>query len=169
MEIVISESIYDLKLLDINQQEVDMAKYRGKVLLIVNVASYCGYTKQYKGLQKLYDQYNSQGFEILAFPCNQFGEQEPGTNEEIKEFCSNHYNITFKIMDKIDVNGENTSPIYRLIKSALNVNKLEWNFEKFVINRNGGIAQRFNSQTNPDSLSLVIKTYLDQHTFPTHV
>jgi len=156
-------SIYDLKLLDIYKQEVDISQYRGKFLLIVNVASYCGYTNQYVGLQKLYTKYKDKGLEILAFPCNQFGQQEPGTNKEIHQFCTENYGVTFKIMDKVDVNGIDASPIYKIIKSAVNIKEIQWNFGKFLINRQGGVEAFYNSGTTPERIGTLIQTYLDTH------
>ncbi len=109
------KSIYDISVKDINGKEISLSEYKGKVLLIVNVASKCGYTRQYSGLQDIYEKYKEKGFEILAFPCNDFGGQEPGTNEEIQEFCSANFNITFKLFDKIKVLGADKSPLYELL------------------------------------------------------
>ena len=109
------KNIKQVTVKDIDGKSVNLADYKGKVLLIVNVASYCGFTKQYSGLEQIYKQYKDNGFEILAFPCNQFGEQEPGTNEEIKNFCSSKFDVNFKLFDKIDVNGSNKSPLYSIL------------------------------------------------------
>lgn len=150
-------NISDISVRDINNNEVNLSDYKGKVLLIVNVASKCGYTKQYKGLQEIYDQYNEQGFEILAFPCNQFGGQEPGTNEEIEEFCSVNYGVTFKLFDKIDVNGKNRSPLYERLtnNSAVEKRDVKWNFEKFLIDKNGNVVKRFLTKVNPTSDAVI--------------
>lgn len=127
--------------------EKDMKDYKGKVVLVVNTASKCGFTPQYEDLQKLYEEYKDQGFEILAFPCNQFGNQEPGDNEEIRSFCKLNYDVTFPIFDKVDVNGENTHPIYKYlkenVKGLLNSKDIKWNFTKFLVDKNGDVVKRF--------------------------
>ena len=115
-----SNNISDITVKDMNGQDVHLSDYKGKVLLIVNVASECGFTPQYEGLEKIYKKYNAEGFEILAFPCNQFGGQEPGTNEEIKDFCTSKYGVTFKLFDKIEVNGKNRSPLYARLTENTN-------------------------------------------------
>lgn len=150
-------NISDITVLDMNNKEVKMSEYIGKVLLIVNVASKCGYTKQYKGLQEIYDKYNEQGFEILAFPCNQFGGQEPGTNEQIAEFCSANFGVTFKLFDKIEVNGPNRSPLYERLTSntAVESGDIRWNFEKFLIAKNGDVVARYSSKVEPTSSALI--------------
>jgi len=150
-------SIKDLTVTDMDGKEVKLADYKGKVLLIVNVASKCGYTPQYKGLEALYEKYKEKGFEILAFPCNDFGGQEPGTNEEIKTFCSSNYNVTFRLFDKIKVLTDQRSPLYdRLINNDLTEKgDVKWNFEKFLIDRDGNIAARFRSKITPESDELV--------------
>jgi len=142
---------------DIDGKDVKLADYNGKVLLIVNVASYCGYTKQYSGLEKIYKEYKDKGFEILAFPCNQFGEQEPGTNEEIKNFCSSKFDVTFRLFDKIDVNGDNKSPLYNILtdNSVTGKGDIKWNFEKFLIDKNGNVVARFPSKVEPTSEELI--------------
>ena len=139
--------------MSVRLQEVHLSDYKGKVLLIVNVASECGFTPQYEGLEKIYKKYNDKGFEILAFPCNQFGGQEPGTNEEIKNFCSSKYNVTFKLFDKIEVNGQNQSPLYEKLESNTNTDQgdVKWNFEKFLISKDGEIVARFRSKVTPES------------------
>jgi len=138
---------------DIDGKNVKLSDYKGKVLLIVNVASYCGYTKQYAGLEEIYKKYKDKGFEILAFPCNQFGEQEPGTNEEIKNFCSSKFDVTFKLFDKIDVNGKNQSPLFSILTDNEVTGKAEvkWNFEKFLIDKNGNVVARYLSKVDPKS------------------
>lgn len=146
-------SITDIIVKDINGSEVKLSNYKGKVLLIVNVASKCGFTPQYEGLQKIYEKYKDKGFEILAFPCNDFGGQEPGTNEEIKNFCSTNYNVTFKLFDKIKILGNERAPLYERLINSDNVEKgdVKWNFEKFLIDKNGNIRARFRSKVKPES------------------
>ncbi|MGQ9642775.1 MAG: glutathione peroxidase [Ignavibacterium sp.] len=153
----VKDNISSIKVKDIDGKDVNLSDYKDKVLLIVNVASYCGYTKQYAGLQDLYKNYKDKGFEILAFPCNQFGNQEPGTNEEIKNFCSSKYNVTFRLFDKIDVNGKNQSPLYSILTDNPVTGKgdIKWNFEKFIIGKNGKIIARFPSSVEPNSEKLV--------------
>lgn len=150
-------SINEIVLNDIDGKPIKLADYKGKVLLIVNVASYCGYTKQYTGLEKIYKEYKDKGFEILAFPCNQFGEQEPGTNEEIKNFCSSKFDVTFKLFDKIDVNGKNQSPLYAILtdNEVTGKSDIKWNFEKFLIDKNGNVVSRFSSKVEPTSKELI--------------
>jgi len=152
-----NNNINDITVEDMDGKDIKLADYKGNVLLIVNVASKCGYTKQYKGLQDIYDKYNSQGFEILAFPCNQFGGQEPGTNEEIAEFCSANFGVTFKLFDKIDVNGNNRSPLYERLtnNSAVDKGDIKWNFEKFLIAKNGEIVARYSTKVDPTSSELI--------------
>ena len=142
---------------DINGKPINLSDYKGKILLIVNVASYCGYTKQYAGLEEIYKKYKDKGFEILAFPCNQFGEQEPGTNEEIKNFCSSKFDVTFKLFDKIDVNGKDKSPLYSILTDNEVTGKadIKWNFEKFLIDKNGNVVARYTSKVEPNSEELI--------------
>ncbi|MEG8947631.1 glutathione peroxidase [Rosettibacter firmus] len=149
-------SIYDIVVKDIDGKEVSLSEFKGKVLLIVNVASKCGFTPQYEGLQKIYEKYRDKGFEILAFPCNDFGNQEPGTNEEIKEFCSTNYNVTFKLFDKIKILGNDKSELYKRLTNSDNVEKgeVKWNFEKFLIDKEGNIISRFRSKVDPESKEL---------------
>ena len=151
-----AESIYDVKLKDIDGKDVTLADCKGKALLIVNVASKCGYTKQYAGLEALYQKHKDQGLVVLGFPCNQFGGQEPGTNEEIKEFCSTKFNVTFPLFDKIDVNGKDRAPLYKLLagEGSPFPGNIKWNFNKFLIGRDGKILQRFESRVTPDSAEL---------------
>lgn len=146
-------NISDITVKDMNGKDVHLSDYKGKVLLIVNVASQCGFTPQYEGLEKIYKKYNEKGFEILAFPCNQFGEQEPGTNQEIKNFCSSKYGVTFKLFDKIEVNGKNRSPLYKKLTENTNTKQgdIKWNFEKFLIAKDGEIIARFRSAVTPES------------------
>ncbi len=162
-----NQNIYslNLSLLDIDKKPVKLSDYKGKVLLIVNVASKCGFTPQYEGLEKLYRKFKDKGFEILAFPCNQFGNQEPGTNEEIKNFCSTKYNVTFRLFDKIDVNGPNAHPLYKFLKEAkpglMGSKDIKWNFTKFLIDRNGNVVERYAPQTTPESIEKDIENLLN--------
>jgi glutathione peroxidase len=156
-EKVSMDNINDITVLDMNNKKVKLSDYNGKVLLIVNVASECGYTKQYAGLQEIYEKYNPQGFEILAFPCNDFGGQEPGTNEQIQNFCSSKFGVTFKLFDKIKVLGEDKSPLYeRLINNPVTEKgDVKWNFEKFLISKDGRIASRFRHKVEPTSKDII--------------
>lgn len=131
-----------------------LSDYKGKVLLIVNVASKCGYTKQYDGLQKIYEQYKDKGFEILAFPCNDFGGQEPGTNEEIESFCKTNYNVSFTLFDKIKVLGGEKSPLYTKLINFEPTGDISWNFEKFLVDKNGNVVGRYKSKVKPESEEL---------------
>ncbi len=174
---------YDFKVNKMNGQEVSMSDYKGKVVLVVNTATGCGFTPQYEGLQKLYDKYKEQGFEILDFPSNQFFEQAPGSNEEIVSFCQLTYGTTFKTFAKIDVNGENADPLYKFIKTeAQNAdedadsnglyNKLaelgfktsgddiKWNFTKFLVDRQGNVVERFAPTYEPEKLANAIEALL---------
>ena len=152
-----ASSIYDLKLKDIDGKDTSLQPQQGKVLLIVNVASKCGYTPQYAGLESLYKKYKDQGLVVLGFPCNQFGGQEPGTNEEIKQFCSSRYEVTFPLFDKIDVNGAHRAPLYSLLagQDSPVAGNIKWNFTKFLVGRDGKVLKRFESKTKPDSAELV--------------
>jgi len=151
-----NNNISTITVKDINGKEVKLSSYKGKVLLIVNVASYCGFTKQYSGLEEIYKKYKEKGFEILAFPCNQFGEQEPGSNEEIKNFCSSKFDVTFKLFDKVDVNGKDKSPLYSTLTDNEVTGKadVKWNFEKFLIDKNGNVVARYLSKVEPTSVEL---------------
>lgn len=152
-----AKSIYEFVVKDINGNDVELSTYKGKVLLIVNVASECGYTPQYEGLQTLYDKFKTEGFEILAFPCNDFGGQEPGTNEEIKEFCSANFGVTFKLFDKIKVLGDEKEPLYdKLINNpTTEQGDIKWNFEKFLISKKGEVTARYRSAVKPLSDEIV--------------
>lgn len=151
-----AQSLYDIKLKDIDGKDTSLAAYKGKAVLIVNVASKCGYTKQYAGLEATYQKYKDQGLVILGFPCNQFGGQEPGTNEEIKKFCSSKYSVTFPLFDKIEVNGANRHPLYVALagKDSPFPGDIKWNFNKFLVGKDGKILQRFDSKVTPDSEEL---------------
>ncbi len=183
--------IYDITVKDIDGSDVSLANYKGKVLLIVNVASKCGLTPQYEGLEALYLKYKDQGLEILAFPCNQFMGQEPGTNEEIQSFCSLNYNVTFPLFDKIDVNGENESPLYTYLKEQASfkgypegteefANRIDqihqktetgfdqgdairWNFGKFLVSKDGMTILRFEPIVSPNELEEAIQKMLEDN------
>ena len=148
-------TIYQFEAETIDGENISLKEYEGKVVLVVNVASKCGFTGQYDGLQKLYEKYKDRGFVVLGFPCNQFRNQEPGSNEDIKEFCSTTYGVTFPMFSKIDVNGENAHPLYKFLtseKGGLINDKIKWNFTKFLVDRNGKPVERFATPTKPASL-----------------
>jgi glutathione peroxidase len=183
-----TSGIYDITVKDMDGSDVSLASYKGKVLLIVNVASKCGLTPQYEGLEALYQKYKDQGLEILAFPCNQFLEQEPGTNEEIQSFCSLNYNVTFPLFDKIDVNGEAESPLYTYLKKEAPFkgypegteefaaklddihqktgtgfdqgDAIRWNFGKFLVSKDGKTILRFEPMVTPDMMEEAIQEFL---------
>ena len=148
--------IYDFTVNDIGGQPVKLDRYKNKVLLVVNTASKCGFTPQYKGLEALYRKYKDRGLEVLGFPCNQFGAQEPGNEQEIATFCETNYDVTFPMFSKVDVNGEGTSPVYRYLKSAkpglLGTEAIKWNFTKFLIDRDGNVVARFAPNDTPESI-----------------
>jgi len=148
-----SDSLYDIPLKDINGKETTLKPYQGKVLLIVNVASKCGFTSQYSGLESIYEKYKNQGLVVLGFPCNQFLGQEPGTSAEIQQFCTSKYNVTFPILEKIEVNGSGRHPLYEWLagKDSPQGGLIKWNFTKFLISREGKILDRFAPITTPDS------------------
>ncbi len=157
--------LYDLTLKDAKGAEVGLSEYKGKVLLIVNTATGCGFTPQYSGLQELYTKYQEQGFEILDFPCNQFGNQAPGTNEEIGSFCMSRFAITFRQFDKIEVNGEKENPLYTWLKSqkgGLGGTNIKWNFTKFLINRKGEVIARYAPTTTPAAIAKDIAKLLEE-------
>ena len=145
------KSIYDFSVKDIDHEEISLEKFKGKTLLIVNVASRCGFTSQYTGLQSLYEKYKDKGFEILAFPCNQFGSQEKGTNDEIKEFCSTEYNVSFTLFDKIEVIGDNASPLFKKLTQDAG-REIQWNFTKYLINKDGDFIRGFGTQKKPEEI-----------------
>ena len=149
-------SLYDLSARDIDGRDVKFDPFRGKVLLIVNVASECGYTPQYEGLQALFKQYESRGLVVLGFPCNQFGQQEPGTNAEIKSFCSSTYRVTFPLFEKIDVNGDKRHPLFALLagKDSPFPGNIKWNFNKFLVGRDGNLLKCFGADVEPESVEL---------------
>ncbi|MBL1214773.1 MAG: glutathione peroxidase [Ignavibacteriae bacterium] len=148
-----SGNVHGISVLDAENKTVKLAEYKDRVLLIVNVASECGYTPQYKGLQVIYEKYKDDGFEILAFPCNDFGGQEPGTMKEIQNFCSANYDVTFKLFNKIKVLGDEKSELYKVLTNNKNVEQgdIKWNFEKFIISKSGDVVERFRSKVEPES------------------
>jgi len=148
-----AESIYDIPLKDIDGNATSLKPYQGKVMLIVNVASKCGFTPQYTALEAIYQKYKDQGLVVLGFPCNQFAHQEPGTDLEIKQFCTSKYDVTFPMFDKIEVNGPDRNPLYVLLagKDSPFPGDIGWNFTKFLVGRDGKILNRFNSPVKPDS------------------
>lgn len=142
--------LYDIEVISIDGKKTTLAEHRGKVLLIVNVASRCGFTPQYSGLEALYRKHKHEGLVVLGFPCNQFGRQEPGTEAQIQEFCSTKYDVSFPLFAKIDVNGDNTHPLYRALRGE-DGPKIQWNFEKFLVDRRGNVAHYGSSKT-PEAL-----------------
>ncbi len=148
--------IYQFSANDINNEKVDLESYRDKVLLVVNTASRCGFTPQYQGLEALYRTYKEQGFVVLAFPCNQFGQQEPGTGEDIQQFCTLNYEVSFPLFEKIEVNGSHTHPLYCYLKNAapglFGSTSIKWNFTKFLIGRDGKVVRRYGSMTSPNAI-----------------
>jgi len=148
-----ADSLYDIPLKDIDGKAATLKPYAGKVLLVVNVASKCGYTPQYTALEATYQKYSAQGLVICGFPCNQFGGQEPGTDADIKEFCTAKYNVTFPMFDKLEVNGEHRHPLYIALagKESPFPGNIKWNFTKFLVGRDGKILNRFDSSVKPDS------------------
>ncbi|MBT1065170.1 glutathione peroxidase [Bowmanella sp. Y26] len=159
-----TKSVYDFDMQRSNGQTQNLADYRGKVLLIVNTASQCGFTKQYAGLQHLYETFSSQGFEVLAFPCNQFGQQEPGSNAEIQSFCELNFKVSFPIFAKIDVNGPTTPPLYTHLKAQapgiFGSQRIKWNFTKFLVNQQGDVVKRFSPTATPESIQADIQRLL---------
>lgn len=159
-----AESIYDFKLNGLRGGEIDFAALCGKVLLLVNVASRCGYTPQYSGLEKLHKDYQARGLTVIGFPCNQFGAQEPGTPEEIASFCTANYGVTFPLSEKIEVNGDHAHPLYHYLKHAapgtLGTEGIKWNFAKFLVDRNGAVVGRYGSGTTPEELAAEIEKLL---------
>lgn len=161
-------AVLDFEMKTLDGKDVDLSKYHGKVVMIVNVASECGATPQYEPLQELYETYKDQGLVVLGFPCNQFGAQEPGTAAEIKTFCTENYGVTFDMFSKVDVNGENAAPLFKFLTSEEtnpgHSGKIGWNFEKFLISRDGKVVARFKTPVAPDSDEVVkaIKAELEK-------
>ena len=157
-------SIYDYSAKTLDGQDVSLADYRGQVLLIVNTASKCGFTPQYEGLEALYKAHKDRGFTVLAFPCNQFGAQEPGNAEEIANFCSLTYDVTFPVMSKIDVNGADAHPLYKFLKreqrGLLGTEAIKWNFTKFLIGKDGEVVERFAPTVKPEDLKVAVEALL---------
>ena len=156
-------NFYEIKTRTIEGKDISLSDYKGKVLLIVNTASKCGFTPQFEGLEKLYEDFGPEGFEILGFPCNQFKEQDPGTNDEIKNFCLLNYGVSFQMFEKIDVNGGKRHPLFQyLIENApeRKGKDIAWNFEKFLIDRDGNVIRRYNSMKKPSGLKKDIKALL---------
>jgi glutathione peroxidase len=156
-------SVYDFTAQDAKGKEHPLSEYRGKALLIVNTASKCGNTPQYKELQELYDAWHEKGLEILAFPCNQFGGQEPGTDEQIQQFCSLNYGVTFPVLAKIDVNGKNAHPLYQYLTSLQEKplgGRIQWNFTKFLVDASGNVVERFEPKVKPPALTPAIEKLL---------
>jgi glutathione peroxidase len=153
-----ASSIYDFTLPSIDGKPMPLSDFKDKVILVVNVASRCGFTPQYSALESIYEKYKDQGFVILGFPANNFGGQEPGTNAEIKTFCSAKYSVTFPLYGKVSVKGEDQTPLYKYLTTAANpalAGDIKWNFTKFLVDRNGNVVQRFEPQTTPDSPEVV--------------
>ena len=159
-------SIYDFSVKDIHGKAVRLDRYKGKVLLIVNTASKCGFTPQYKGLEALHQKYHAKGLEILGFPCNQFGAQEPGTAKDIESFCEINYGVTFPLFAKIDVNGKDAAPLYQHLKAArpglLGSEAIKWNFTKFLVDRQGNVVERYAPKDEPASIEPDIEKLLAQ-------
>ena len=155
---------YDFQVTNIKGEQVDLQDYKGKVLLIVNTASKCGFTPQFEGLEKLYEKYKDQGLEVLGFPCNQFLKQDPGSNDEIAEFCSLNYGVSFPMFAKIDVNGPETHPLYAYLKQeakgVLGSEKIKWNFTKFLVNREGQVQKRYAPNTEPKDMAKDVEALL---------
>ena len=152
-----SDSIFNFSCKDVNGHEKNLSELQGKVTLVVNTASQCGFTPQYKGLEDLYQKYKDKGLEILGFPCNQFGNQEPGSNDEIEEFCTLNYGVTFSMFSKVDVNGDSADPLFKFLtsnkKGLLGSSKVKWNFTKFLVDKNGKPVKRFAPTTTPEQIS----------------
>jgi glutathione peroxidase len=157
-------SVYDYSAKTLDGQDVSLAGYRGQALLIVNTASKCGFTPQYEGLEALYKAHKDRGFTVLAFPCNQFGAQEPGNAEEIANFCSLTYDVTFPVMSKIDVNGADAHPLYKFLKKEqkglLGTEAIKWNFTKFLIGKDGEVVERFAPTVKPEDLKVAVEALL---------
>ncbi|MBC8514201.1 MAG: glutathione peroxidase [Candidatus Thioglobus sp.] len=158
-----NENIYQFNFSQLDGEEISLSQFKGKAILIVNTASFCGLTYHYSGLEKLYQKYKERGLVIIGFPCNQFGKQEPGTSEEIKDFCNLNYDVTFLMSTKVDVNGKNAHPLFKYLKSELKgklTDSVKWNFTKFLINRDGIPFKRFSSTTEPEDISASIDEIL---------
>ena len=159
-----TKSVHDFSCATTGGKKKSLSDYKGKVLLVVNTASKCGFTPQFEGLETLYEKYKDQGVEILGFPCNQFGKQDPGSNGEITEFCQLNYGVSFPMMAKIEVNGSGTDPLYKHLKKeapgALGTQAIKWNFTKFLIDTEGNVIKRYASATKPKDIEKDIKKLL---------
>ena len=157
-------SIYDFKVKDIHGKTVDLDRYRGKVMLVVNTASQCGFTPQYKGLESVYEKLHGRGLEILGFPCNQFGGQEPGDEKEIAQFCELNFGVTFPMFAKVDVNGDDAAPLFKFLKAEkpglLGSEAIKWNFTKFLVDREGNVVKRYAPNDTPESIAKDIEKLL---------
>lgn len=157
-------SIYDFVVKDSKGEDVSLSNYKDKVIIVVNTASACGYTPQYKDLQALYEEYKEEGLVILGFPCNQFMNQEPGSNEEIQSFCELNFGVNFPVFGKIDVNGDKADPLFKYLSSKapgiMGLKSIKWNFTKFIIDKNGEVIERFAPQTNPQEMRSTIEKLL---------
>lgn len=159
-----TQSLYDLDVVTIRHEKTTLSPYKGKVILIVNTASGCGFTPQFEGLEKIYKKYQSQGFVVLGFPCNQFAGQEPLNEKGIEKFCRVNYGVTFPMFAKIDVNGNNTHPLYTFLKKnatgILGSEAIKWNFTKFLVDKNGNVVRRYAPSTSPEAIEADIKKLL---------
>jgi glutathione peroxidase len=159
-------NVFDFQATSLDGKPVDLAQYRGKALLIVNTASKCGFTPQYQGLEAVYRELHGRGLEVLGFPCNQFGSQEPGTEEEIGAFCEKNYGVSFPMFAKVDVNGDNAHPLWKHLKGeapgVLGTEAIKWNFTKFLIGRDGKVVKRYAPQTTPEEIADDIEEVLGQ-------
>ena len=157
-------SVYDFTAKTLQGRDIPLAEFKGKVLLIVNTASKCGFTPQYEGLESLYEKHKAQGFEVLGFPCNQFGAQEPGGEAEIGQFCQSNYGVSFPMFAKIDVNGEEAHPLFRFLKrekpGVLGTERIKWNFTKFLVGRDGEVVGRYAPLTKPEDLEAPVEKLL---------
>lgn len=157
-------NVFDYSATDIKGKEHTLSQYKGKVLLVVNTASKCGFTPQYKGLEALWEKYKDKGLVVLGFPCNQFGKQEPGSNDDISSFCELNYGVTFPVLAKVDVNGSNAHPLFKHLKKEapglLGTEGIKWNFTKFLVDKNGRVVDRFAPTDTPESLDAKIAALL---------
>lgn len=159
-----SSDLYDISVQTINGEKQPLSAYKGRVLLVVNVASKCGFTGQYEGLEKIYRQFKDKGLEVLGFPCNQFGSQEPGSEEEIKKFCQLNYDVSFPIFTKVDVNGDQAHPLFKHLKKQapgiLGTENIKWNFTKFLVDKEGRVVKRYAPQDKPEAIAKELENLL---------